>query len=801
MSDAMDPYGSGQRQSTLFELCSQKCMKNRACVGFSMTTGPLQAGWYTANWIPALKVSKCALKGDKVKLRVVGDAPPWQTGVHRYYYGKKTARNDEWHYWPCLNFSSSGVQSNILPSPTFAGHSNSLVGLGAAQGISARIDSYNEPDMRHDRLRLLMTSSYPGGFRKHDGDSWGSYQGGRATHDVGYGEGFSYEERGHTGDGKVFGPVVREKHTSEDLTAKYQVVALPESSLTTANPPAAELTSGSSFFAGGLYYARKKPTCGGNSLGLPCVFGNAKPGSVYEAEWNMCSYQSVPSLAAFDSASEMGSPRPWCYVTADTNAATARWGYCDCDTSETEWSRPVGWLPTFHNVGGRRGTTGGDDIYLNTDDFHHPIIGLMYEARQQATRVNVNGSLCVRSEHYGPFVDGAHFKKDDHTATSAEPEISCPAGEVLTGFASTGEYAAAQPPPPAPFQQFTYHASRKTFSAAEAYCVQQGGHLASLHSQEDVDAVMALAGGDSWIGLQRTSTSSAWSWSDGTSYGTDALNSNGDTELWNTDWGTQGNDNICGRWGWGSSKTWDDVTCYETQPFTCGFVTDEEEPENPNALIYGPTLTKSAPRCGVPAGYVVHSAQRSWASRVTDDSPTVAKSDGCHHRAMTCPAGSVAVGFKYDKVTGGHGNEFCGKSVLSLVLSCAPYTVEDSPDFKRMCANADCADHVGAATNVGSVDECTALCGLTPGCLSVRITDIPTSQALLAGAQQFAVARTCELFTGVCKANALAPYGNPKEKPLESYSFTKPAVFTPVELEHPTTAEELASFEASKVSS
>jgi hypothetical protein len=124
------------------------------------------------------------------------------------------------------------------------------------------------------------------------------------------------------------------------------------------------------------------------------------------------------------------------------------------------------------------------------------------------------------------------------------------------------------PPPPAPPPpQFTFHTQRLSFADAEAFCVQNGGHLASLHSVAAVDAVNSLRNGqDSWIGLTRSSTDMPWTWSDGSTFGVDSLGPTGATALWNPS--GQGNDNVCGRWGWGASGTWDDVTCSERLPFT-----------------------------------------------------------------------------------------------------------------------------------------------------------------------------------------------------------------------------------------
>ena len=152
--------------------------------------------------------------------------------------------------------------------------------------------------------------------------------------------------------------------------------------------PAADLTSDHTFFEGGYYVARKKPTCGGTGLGLPCVFGAWHPDNTFEPEWNRCSYA--------------GSLRPWCYTSMDRSS----FGYCDydaADASEDGWTRPVGHLSTFHNAG--RGAA----MYICYRRFTSSIVGLLYEARPQATRLRVNTSLCIQSERH-PFVDNEAFE-------------------------------------------------------------------------------------------------------------------------------------------------------------------------------------------------------------------------------------------------------------------------------------------------------------------------------------------------------------------------------------------------------
>ena len=210
--------------------------------------------------------------------------------------------------------------------------------------------------------------------------------------------------------------------------------------------------------------------------------------------------------------------------------------------SYTKRYSPVGWLPNFHNAGPKA----GGDIAILSDDLHHPITGLLYEARPQATRLKVNGSLCVRSEAYEPFVASEYFRSD---TSSTHASIICSDGYALTGLAVAG-----------------------------------------------------------------TTTS----------------------------------------------------------------------------------LSKSAPRCGEPAGFTVQTSQKFDAPAISSTTATtVATASDCSYRAMECPEGSVAVGFKFDEAYASGHTGYCGANYYSLKLICAPYTPTDSANYRRVCANAACSGALG----------------------------------------------------------------------------------------------------------
>ena len=182
-------------------------------------------------------------------------------------------------------------------------------------------------------------------------------------------------------------------------------------------------------------------------------------------------------------------------------------------------------------------------------------------------------------------------------------------------------------------------------------------------------------------------------------------------------------------------------------------------------------LDKSAPRCGVPAGFSVGSTT-VVASLLTD----ALASDDCAFRAGSCPAGTVAVGFQYDTSVGSGSGAYCSAAVLSLRLLCSPYTITDR--FKRMCPTAQCSGPLGAPSAASSVAACETACESTAGCVSATLSS-----------------GTCQLYSGTCTADKTAPYG----RPVTRYPFDYTARWTPVEMEHPVLSAQLAAFEVSKV--
>ena len=47
----------------------------------------------------------------------------------------------------------------------------------------------------------------------------------------------------------------------------------------------------------------------------------------------------------------------------------------------------------------------------------------------------------------------------------------------------------------------SFNAAPQSFADAEADCVRQGGHLASIHNDADMETVQSLVSNTAWIGM------------------------------------------------------------------------------------------------------------------------------------------------------------------------------------------------------------------------------------------------------------------------------------------------------------
>ncbi|XP_063066766.1 macrophage mannose receptor 1, partial [Engraulis encrasicolus] len=104
----------------------------------------------------------------------------------------------------------------------------------------------------------------------------------------------------------------------------------------------------------------------------------------------------------------------------------------------------------------------------------------------------------------------------------------------------------------------------RNWNDAEQYCVRQGGHLASIHSPEEVGFFVAHMPSTSWVGLSDSQTEGTWVWTDGSA---------SDYLSWETDqpdnW--QGNEDCVHLRGTGHYQPGklNDQPCSYSFPFVC----------------------------------------------------------------------------------------------------------------------------------------------------------------------------------------------------------------------------------------
>ncbi|KAI4886338.1 hypothetical protein NFI96_010912 [Prochilodus magdalenae] len=114
-------------------------------------------------------------------------------------------------------------------------------------------------------------------------------------------------------------------------------------------------------------------------------------------------------------------------------------------------------------------------------------------------------------------------------------------------------------------RQFHLVNEQKTWTEAQSYCREKFTDLATIESQQEMDALIAVligTGGHFWIGLRQTvqQDSRSWTWSDGrkSSY-----------TYWNTGEPNDGvGDNCVGLWD-GPAYRWTDEDCQWPNPFIC----------------------------------------------------------------------------------------------------------------------------------------------------------------------------------------------------------------------------------------
>uniref|UniRef100_A0AAR2M288 C-type lectin domain-containing protein n=1 Tax=Pygocentrus nattereri TaxID=42514 RepID=A0AAR2M288_PYGNA len=112
---------------------------------------------------------------------------------------------------------------------------------------------------------------------------------------------------------------------------------------------------------------------------------------------------------------------------------------------------------------------------------------------------------------------------------------------------------------------FSYVSQTLDWASAEAYCLNQGANLASIHSENEYQTVKALIRAydpkqnPTWLGLNNCQKRRSWFWSDGTKFGYTKWNKGEPNNL---------NEECCVHMNW-AGKDWNDIPCNLAYPFVC----------------------------------------------------------------------------------------------------------------------------------------------------------------------------------------------------------------------------------------
>ncbi|XP_049338801.1 lactose-binding lectin l-2-like [Astyanax mexicanus] len=113
---------------------------------------------------------------------------------------------------------------------------------------------------------------------------------------------------------------------------------------------------------------------------------------------------------------------------------------------------------------------------------------------------------------------------------------------------------------------FAYFGSEMDWAGAEAHCINLGGNLVSVHSENEYQMVKALIRTydpkekSSWIGLSNCQKKNSWVWSDGSRYG---------YSKWNPREPNHKLGECCVHINDSSQKNWNDIPCKNKYPFVC----------------------------------------------------------------------------------------------------------------------------------------------------------------------------------------------------------------------------------------
>ncbi|KAI4887035.1 hypothetical protein NFI96_005192 [Prochilodus magdalenae] len=105
---------------------------------------------------------------------------------------------------------------------------------------------------------------------------------------------------------------------------------------------------------------------------------------------------------------------------------------------------------------------------------------------------------------------------------------------------------------------------QKTWTGAQSYCRANFTDLATIESQQEMNALIAVVNGrggnNSWIGLRQKQSVTSWIWSDG---------SNSTYRYWNTGEPNNGVGDMCGELWKSPEYRWNDSPCSYSEPFIC----------------------------------------------------------------------------------------------------------------------------------------------------------------------------------------------------------------------------------------
>ncbi|KAL6491077.1 hypothetical protein MHYP_G00014220 [Metynnis hypsauchen] len=113
---------------------------------------------------------------------------------------------------------------------------------------------------------------------------------------------------------------------------------------------------------------------------------------------------------------------------------------------------------------------------------------------------------------------------------------------------------------------FNYFGTAVDWASAEAYCLNLGANLVSIHSENEYQMVKALVRvydpkeNPTWLGLSNCQKKNSWVWSDGTRFV---------YSRWNKNEPNHSKGECCAHMNWSTEKNWNDFSCNEKNPFVC----------------------------------------------------------------------------------------------------------------------------------------------------------------------------------------------------------------------------------------